>query len=216
MSEQCVRLVTTQRGRSVGGFGHYPKLQRDEAPCEVLVVSTTVKCPCHTLSHLTVATFTADPSERKPDPDLIASLHDEALLLQHIVDNLQDLAAADAGTLALHREPVHAQDLVNRTVSAHRTRAESSGVRLCARTDSGIVLDADPVRAEDLPHVFERFWRAEKSRSRRTGGSGLGLSIVRQFVEAHGGTVTVDSEPGKDCVFTIRLPRARHTNHRIP
>ncbi|MFE9023875.1 sensor histidine kinase [Streptomyces sp. NPDC007808] len=194
----------------------------------------------------------------EPDPDLIASLHDEALLLQHIVDDLQDLAAADAGTLALHREPVHAHDLVNRTVSAHRTRAESSGVRLCARIDSGIVLDADPVRmrqvlgnltsnalrhtpaggtvtliarragdvavlsvrdtgsgiaAEDLPHVFERFWRAEKSRSRRTGGSGLGLSIVRQFVEAHGGTVTVDSEPGKGCVFTIRLPRARHTPH---
>ncbi|WP_308402843.1 HAMP domain-containing sensor histidine kinase [Streptomyces sp. AC550_RSS872] len=197
----------------------------------------------------------------EPDPDLIASLHDEALLLQHIVDDLRDLAAADAGTLALHREPVPAEDLVNRTVSAHGTQAESSGVRLCARTDPGIVLDADPVRmrqvlgnltsnalrhtpaggtvtltarragdaavlsvqdtgsgiaAEDLPHVFERFWRAEKSRSRRTGGSGLGLSIVRQFVEAHGGTVTVDSEPGKGCVFTIRLPQVRHTNRRIP
>ncbi|WP_237277288.1 sensor histidine kinase [Streptomyces caniscabiei] len=197
----------------------------------------------------------------EPDPDLIASLHDEALLLQHIIDDLQDLAAADAGTLALHREPVRADDLVAQTVSAHRTRAESSDIRLCTHTDPGLVLDADPVRmrqvlgnltsnalrhtpaggtvtltarqagdlavltvedtgsgiaADDLPHVFERFWRAEKSRSRRTGGSGLGLSIVRQFVEAHEGTVTVDSEPGKGCVFTIRLPRARHTDRRTP
>ncbi|MFC9916469.1 ATP-binding protein, partial [Streptomyces sp. NPDC127197] len=46
----------------------------------------------------------------------------------------------------------------------------------------------------------------EKSRSRHTGGSGLGLSIVRQFVEAHGGTVTADSEPRKGAAFTIRLP----------
>ncbi|MFD5477026.1 sensor histidine kinase [Streptomyces hawaiiensis] len=194
----------------------------------------------------------------EPDPDLIASLHDEALLLQHIIDDLQDLAAADAGTLALHREPVLADDLVARTVSAHRTRAESSAVRLCTRTDGDLVLDADPLRmrqvlgnltsnalrhtpaggtvtltarrvgdlavltvedtgsgiaAEDLPHVFERFWRAEKSRSRRTGGSGLGLSIVRQFVEAHEGTVTVDSEPGQGCVFTVGLPLAPHDRH---
>ncbi|MFF8191716.1 sensor histidine kinase [Streptomyces bobili] len=197
----------------------------------------------------------------EPDPELIASLHDEALLLQHIIDDLQDLAAADAGTLALHREPVRADDLVAQTVSAHRTRAESSRIRLRTHTDPGLVLDADPVRmrqvlgnltsnalrhtpaggtvtltarqagdlavltvedtgsgiaADDLPHVFERFWRAEKSRSRRTGGSGLGLSIVRQFVEAHEGTVTVGSEPGKGCVFTIRLHRARHTDRSTP
>ncbi|WP_306933981.1 sensor histidine kinase [Streptomyces luteogriseus] len=197
----------------------------------------------------------------EPDPDLIASLHDEALLLQHIIDDLQDLAAADAGTLALHREPVRADDLVAQTVSAHRTLAESSDIRLRTHTDPDLVLDADPVRmrqvlgnltsnalrhtpaggtvtltarqvgdlavlsvedtgsgiaADDLPQVFERFWRAEKSRSRRTGGSGLGLSIVRQFVEAHEGVVSVDSEPGKGCVFTIRLPRAQHTDRRTP
>ncbi|MFM9700241.1 ATP-binding protein [Streptomyces europaeiscabiei] len=70
--------------------------------------------------------------------------------------------------------------------------------------------------AEELPHVFERFWRAEKSRGRRTGGLGLGLSIVRQFVEAHEGTVSVDSEPGKGCVLTLRLPRTQHTDRRTP
>ncbi|MEU4495583.1 HAMP domain-containing sensor histidine kinase [Streptomyces sp. NPDC023998] len=196
-----------------------------------------------------------------PDPDLIASLHDEALLLQHIIDDLQDLAAVDSGTLRLHREPVDVAELAAQVVSAHSTRAEVSGIRLSTRTDPGLWLDADPVRMrqalgnllanalrhtpqngtvtltakqtgdlavltvedtgggiapEDLPHVFERFWRAEKSRSRRTGGSGLGLSIVRQLVEAHGGTVTADSEPGAGAVFTIRLPRATEPERLSP
>lgn len=63
-------------------------------------------------------------------------------------------------------------------------------------------------RAEDLPHVFDRFWRAEKSRSRQTGGSGLGLSIVRKLVEAHGGTVEARSILGAGSTFILRLPPA--------
>ncbi|UUU23771.1 sensor histidine kinase [Streptomyces sp. DSM 40750] len=187
-----------------------------------------------------------------PDSGLIASLHDEALQLQHIIDDLRDLAAGDAGTLRLHREPLAADELIGQVAAAHRSRAEAAVVHLRAEADPGLWMDADPVRMrqvlgnlvsnalrhtptqgtvtlsarrtaneavltvrdtgggispEDLPHVFERFWRAEKSRSRRTGGSGLGLSIVRQFVEAHGGTVTVGNTPGSGAVFTVRLPR---------
>ncbi|MFE0514497.1 ATP-binding protein, partial [Streptomyces sp. NPDC058964] len=52
------------------------------------------------------------------------------------------------------------------------------------------------------------FWRAEKSRSRRTGGSGLGLPIVRHLVAAHGGTAAAASEPGGGAEFTLRLPAA--------
>jgi two-component system sensor histidine kinase BaeS len=58
----------------------------------------------------------------------------------------------------------------------------------------------------DLPHIFDRFWRAEKSRNRNTGGSGLGLAIVRQLVHAHHGTVTVTSRQLHGTTFTIRLP----------
>ncbi|MCI3273797.1 sensor histidine kinase [Streptomyces cylindrosporus] len=188
-----------------------------------------------------------------PDPALLASLHEEALVLQRIIDDLQDLAAADAGTLRLHPEPLHADELLDQVAAAHRVAAVAAGVDVRTETDGECRLDADPVRmrqalgnlvsnalrhtpadgtvtlaarhegndvvftvadtgtgiaAEDLPHVFDRFWRAEKSRSRRTGGSGLGLPIVRHLVAAHGGTVTAESEPGGGAVFTLRLPGA--------
>jgi two-component system OmpR family sensor kinase/two-component system sensor histidine kinase BaeS len=59
---------------------------------------------------------------------------------------------------------------------------------------------------EDLPYVFERFWRGEKSRSRSGGGSGLGLAIAKQIVELHGGEISVKSAPGRGTIFRIVLP----------
>ncbi|MFJ8794456.1 sensor histidine kinase [Streptomyces sp. NPDC102462] len=187
----------------------------------------------------------------EPDPALLDALHEEALVLQRVIDDLQDLAAADAGTLRLHREPVAAGDLLDQVAAAHRLAADAGAVTLRTECAGEPWLDADPVRmrqalgnlvsnalrhtpadgtvtlaarrdgdevvltvadtghgiaADDLPHVFDRFWRAEKSRSRRTGGSGLGLPIVRHLVAAHGGTAGAASEPGQGAVFTLRLP----------
>ncbi len=62
------------------------------------------------------------------------------------------------------------------------------------------------IASADLPHIFERFYRGEKARDRSTGGSGLGLSIVRSIVEAHGGTIEADSRPGAGATFTAWLP----------
>ncbi len=93
-----------------------------------------------------------------PDPELLASLHDEAIVLQRVIDDLQDLAAADAGTLRLHREPVRADELLEQVVAAHRVAAEAAGVRLHTAvhdpkgsdgfdgSDGTPWLDADPVR----------------------------------------------------------------------
>jgi signal transduction histidine kinase len=62
------------------------------------------------------------------------------------------------------------------------------------------------IAPEELPHIFERFWRADRARTRGSGGSGLGLAITRQIVSAHGGTIEAASELGKGTTITITLP----------
>ncbi len=71
------------------------------------------------------------------------------------------------------------------------------------------VSDQGPgIPEEDLPHIWERFYRVEKSRSRALGGTGLGLAIVRQIVELHGGRVSVSSREGAGSTFSFTLPLA--------
>jgi two-component system sensor histidine kinase BaeS len=181
------------------------------------------------------------------DDQLVALLHEEAMLLQHLIEDLGDLAAVDAGTLRVHPEPVAVRDVVEQVIDIHRGTAHSAGVRLEAAVSGDPVVAADPVRLrqvignlmsnairhtppgglvtvsahdttiavrdtgtgiseEHLPKVFDRFWRADESRSRATGGTGLGLAISRQLVEAHGGTISVASTPGHGTIFTVHLP----------
>ncbi len=79
-----------------------------------------------------------------------------------------------------------------------RVKRSGLGVEVTVR-DSG-----EGIRPEDLPKIFESFYRGEKSRSRATGGAGLGLAISRGIVQAHGGEIKVESQPGDTCfVFTI-------------
>lgn len=80
-------------------------------------------------------------------------------------------------------------------------RGHAGGVEITV-SDTGI-----GIAASDLPHLFERFWRAEKSHSRRSGGSGLGLAITRHLVEEHGGRIEVRSSLGAGTTVTVRIPR---------
>ena len=83
--------------------------------------------------------------------------------------------------------------------------SDSDGIVEIAVTDQGV-----GIPDEDQDRVFERFFRTDPARSRNTGGSGLGLSIVKHVVQNHGGDVRVWSQPGHGSTFTIRLPEASH------
>ncbi|NNJ10400.1 HAMP domain-containing protein [Chloroflexales bacterium ZM16-3] len=74
------------------------------------------------------------------------------------------------------------------------------------RVTFSIADSGEGIAAEDLPHVFERFYRGEKSRSRATGGAGLGLAIARGIVEAHGGTIWIESARGRGTTVRFSLP----------
>ncbi|GAA5527239.1 ATP-binding protein [Herpetosiphon gulosus] len=80
----------------------------------------------------------------------------------------------------------------------------------CSRDHASIKLSihdtGEGISAHDLPHIFERFYRADASRNRDTGGRGLGLAIVKQIIEAHGGTIEVSSTLGQGSNFQISLP----------
>ena len=106
-----------------------------------------------------------------------------------------------------------AQVLHNLLGNAVAHTARGDAVTVAARQQDNWVEVAvadtgEGIPAEDLPNVFERFYRVDKSRSRATGGSGLGLTIAKYLVEAHGGKIEVQSELGKGSRFSFTLPVA--------
>jgi hypothetical protein len=94
-------------------------------------------------------------------------------------------------------------------VRAHTPRGTTATVRVGAREGLGVIEVADNgpgFPAETGAQVFERFYRADPSRSRQNGGAGLGLAIVAAIVAAHGGTVAATATPGGGATFTVWLP----------
>jgi two-component system sensor histidine kinase BaeS len=180
----------------------------------------------------------------------LSAMHDEALRLARLLDDLSSLADAQRPGLLMGVEPVDVAEVAQAQVAAFADAFAEKGISLAGEFDPAVV-ESEPrrleqivvnllsnalrytdaggsvrvsVRAqdgvvvlsvrdtgigmseEDLPHVFTRFWRGEKSRSRATGGAGIGLSIVKELVRAHGGHVEVESTPGEGSTFTVTLP----------
>ncbi|MEO6391082.1 MAG: ATP-binding protein [Pyrinomonadaceae bacterium] len=88
------------------------------------------------------------------------------------------------------------------TVTVSCSNGDDERLRIVV-TDTG-----EGIPTEQLPRIFERFYRVDRARSRELGGSGLGLAIVKHLARAHGGEATVQSAPGTGSMFTIELPRA--------
>jgi len=188
----------------------------------------------------------------KPEPSTIASLSEEVDLLSRLVDDLQELALADAGELKLNRQSEDITQLIQQAVKAVQTKVLAKGLEInvditanlssvnidyqrisqvlrnllenaIKHTPNGgkitvsavqqesfirvnVEDDGEGIPAEDLPNMFERFYRVDKSRTRHAGGSGLGLTIAKRLVESHGGTISVQSELGKGSCFSFTLP----------
>ncbi len=181
------------------------------------------------------------------------TLREEAAQLNRLIDDLQELAQAEAGALRLDRQASDLGELIERTVAATRARAAEREIALSTSIEPSLppveidrqrvaqvlqnllanALTHTPsggrvtvaarrlddrfvevavedtgagIASEDLPHIFERFYRADSSRARATGGSGLGLTIARQLIAAHGGTIGATSEVGRGSRFAFTLP----------
>jgi heavy metal sensor kinase len=109
------------------------------------------------------------------------------------------------------------QVVVNLLDNAIKYTPEKGKVSVCVtKQDSRAVLEVTDtgigISADDLPHIFDRFYRADKARSREMGGTGLGLSIVRSICLAHNGQVRVASTEGQGSVFHVELPLARNND----
>ena len=188
----------------------------------------------------------------EPSNDTIETIHEQAIQLSRLVDDLRLLAQVESGDLLLERSMLCLEDLLSSCADAVRPRAATKDINLVVNIEAGLpdleadgsrisqvignllenaithtpkggavtltgissegqiaisVADTGPgIAPDDLPRVFDRFYRADPSRSRSTGGSGLGLTIARRLVEAHGGTIEAESTVGEGSRFTARLP----------
>jgi signal transduction histidine kinase len=189
-----------------------------------------------------------------PDNTTIDSVYEEVILLSQLVNDLQELAIADAGELKLGIQPENISQVINQAVSATLAHAKSKGIAMVANLDGGLpycsidarritqvlhnllnnavaytpnggtitvtakrqdksveisVVDTgEGIPADELSNIFERFYRVDKSRTRATGGHGLGLTIAKRLVEAQGGKIEVLSELGKGSRFQFTVPVA--------
>ena len=143
-------------------------------------------------------------------------------LVKHVIERFKP--QTDSRLVELHLQPAQTplplvsidpvrieQVITNLVTNALRYTPEKGRISLSFSSHPGQILlqvhDSGPgIPPKDLPHIFERFYRAGQSRSREEGGTGIGLAIARQLAEAHGGTLTASNHPKSGAVFTLSLP----------
>ncbi|WP_436794315.1 sensor histidine kinase [Actinospongicola halichondriae] len=138
-----------------------------------------------------VSDAVADAKAIEPERDLALALPDQSVSL-----------LGDEGRL---------RQVVTNLLANTRAHAPGTRVEVQLMQDGGVVTlvvrDEGPGLDDDqAARVFDRFWRADETRNRRTGGSGLGLSIIESIVEAHGGTIELETAPGQGATFSVWLP----------
>jgi len=170
------------------------------------------------------------------DLDRLAAAERPGLMLEKQAVDLAALAVSEVQRIAadfaekgviLERElapvtiegdPDRLAQIVANLLSNALRYTEPSGrvlLRVAAEADEAVVEVIDSgigIDAEDLQHIFKRFWRADKSRSRATGGTGIGLAIVRELVIAHEGRIDVESVPGRGSRFRVSFPLSSSTD----
>lgn len=137
--------------------------------------------------------------------EIVLAKHPEA----HIVIECTDpkiSAAADVDLLELA--------IINLLENAIKYSQEDGKINICisssaSKTSIAIQDQGIGIAPEHIPHIFDRFYSADKARSRKLGGAGLGLSLVKTIIEKHGGSIAVQSVQGQGSVFTIVLPNNR-------
>jgi heavy metal sensor kinase len=171
-----------------------------------------------TRSLLTLAKFT----DVKPPVHLVPLALEP--MIQDLVDELTLLADDRRITLSFESQPVPPvlgdaqwlkQALINLLDNALHYTPSGGAVRVRLQTAGEWVAVAvedtgHGIEPEHLPHLFERFYRTDWARAKDAGGTGLGLPIVKEIAEAHGGTISVTSQVDKGSVFTLRLPIPAH------
>ena len=141
--------------------------------------------------------------------ELMPLLNDKSLRVE------VDVAPAAETVMA---DPAKLHDALKNLVenAAHYAPAESTITLAASRSDDGLALAVDDrgpgVPDADLPRVFERFYRVERSRARNPGGTGLGLAIVKHLIGLHGGTVTASNRPGGGSSFVVTLPQTNSSH----
>lgn len=164
---------------------------------------------------LTLSRQEADGGTTREPCDLSAILRD-------IVEHLRPLAAGRAVQIETHLQPapcradpaalsILAANLVRNAIQHQAPDSIDRSVHITAGRDGDrvffVVSDTGPgIKPEDLPHIFERFYRADKARTGDSGHTGLGLAIAHAIVENHGGTIEARSSSGNGATFTVRLP----------